>query len=272
MRGLENLKVNLRVVLLLFVVMGLTAGCSSWIYLSRDSTRNLISEDKRESFKKLGEIPYLGADRMESLVKYHLEFPKGKSLRRFYWTDKNLWGNRGFLMGDIPKGLPPPEKILEMPEYVEAVQKVSSRINEALDKELHDDEEVVIVKSPLFDENPPIEELIEEFKHRGQSQKMDERESQALVSREPVAHQEPRQNAEDPSNKVEYSEYRVGKDENLWKIAARQEVYGNPLRWHLIYEANRDKIIDPNRLIPGQLLRIPKEKSNISPVAVSDKT
>ena len=39
--------------------------------------------------------------------------------------------------------------------------------------------------------------------------------------------------------------YRVGAGETLWTIAAQQGIYGDPLLWPLIYQANRDQIRDP---------------------------
>jgi nucleoid-associated protein YgaU len=49
--------------------------------------------------------------------------------------------------------------------------------------------------------------------------------------------------------------YVVESGDSLSKIA--KEVYGDASRWPDIYEANRDKIDDPNLIYPGQELRIP---------------
>lgn len=43
--------------------------------------------------------------------------------------------------------------------------------------------------------------------------------------------------------------------DTLSKIA--QQEYGEASKWKVIYEANRDRISDPDRIQPGQLLRIP---------------
>jgi len=43
--------------------------------------------------------------------------------------------------------------------------------------------------------------------------------------------------------------------ETLWQIAA--EVAGDPHLWPRLYRANRDQIVDPSRLHPGQVLTIP---------------
>ncbi|MBE0597892.1 MAG: LysM peptidoglycan-binding domain-containing protein, partial [Desulfuromonadales bacterium] len=56
--------------------------------------------------------------------------------------------------------------------------------------------------------------------------------------------------------------YQVGADETLWAISARREVYGDPLLWPLLYQANRDQIKDPRQIYPGQVLSIPRDTSS----------
>jgi nucleoid-associated protein YgaU len=55
--------------------------------------------------------------------------------------------------------------------------------------------------------------------------------------------------------------YTVAGNETLWLIAARQEVYGDPLLWPLLYRANRDQIRDPRQIHAGQVLDIPRNIS-----------
>ena len=49
--------------------------------------------------------------------------------------------------------------------------------------------------------------------------------------------------------------YTVVKGDTLWKIAASQ--YGNGAKYPLIFEANKPMLKDPDRIYPGQNLRIP---------------
>jgi nucleoid-associated protein YgaU len=49
--------------------------------------------------------------------------------------------------------------------------------------------------------------------------------------------------------------YEVQAGDTLSKIAKRE--YGNANEWNRIFEANRDTLNDPNKIFPGQKLKIP---------------
>jgi nucleoid-associated protein YgaU len=51
--------------------------------------------------------------------------------------------------------------------------------------------------------------------------------------------------------------YTVVSGDTLSHIAQRH--YGDAGRWPAIFEANRDKLSDPDRIFPGQVLRIPDD-------------
>ena len=53
--------------------------------------------------------------------------------------------------------------------------------------------------------------------------------------------------------------YRVNNDEWLGKIAGYWEIYGDYRKWTLIYEANKDRIRDPDLIFPNQELVIPRQ-------------
>lgn len=48
----------------------------------------------------------------------------------------------------------------------------------------------------------------------------------------------------------------VQKGESLWKIA--EQHYGDGSKYMMIFEANRPMLSDPDKIYPGQALRIPK--------------
>jgi nucleoid-associated protein YgaU len=53
-----------------------------------------------------------------------------------------------------------------------------------------------------------------------------------------------------------FAQHTVAAGESLSVIA--QQWYGDALLWDRIYEANRNQIIDPNLIFPGQVLRVPQ--------------
>jgi len=53
--------------------------------------------------------------------------------------------------------------------------------------------------------------------------------------------------------------WKVYTGECLWKIAAYPEVYGDAVKWPLIYRANKDQIKDPDLIYPNQVLEIPRD-------------
>ncbi|WP_302503973.1 LysM peptidoglycan-binding domain-containing protein [Geoalkalibacter halelectricus] len=55
--------------------------------------------------------------------------------------------------------------------------------------------------------------------------------------------------------------YDVQVGDTLWLIAARPEVYGDPLLWPLLYKSNRDQIKDPRQVYFGQTLDVPRNVS-----------
>ena len=64
--------------------------------------------------------------------------------------------------------------------------------------------------------------------------------------------------------KVSSTEQIVGGDERSYTVAEGDSLshiakhfYGKASRWPLIFEANRDQLKDPDKIRPGQVLKIP---------------
>jgi len=51
--------------------------------------------------------------------------------------------------------------------------------------------------------------------------------------------------------------YTVAKGDTLSHIA--KHFYGKASHWHAIYDANRDQLDDPDKIFPGQVLKIPAQ-------------
>ena len=57
---------------------------------------------------------------------------------------------------------------------------------------------------------------------------------------------------------MQASTYTVQKDDTLQKIS--KKLFGSYGKWYKIYEANKNKIKNPNLLKPGMVLTIPAIK------------
>ena len=53
-----------------------------------------------------------------------------------------------------------------------------------------------------------------------------------------------------------YDQYEVVKGDHLWKIAKKDEIYGDAYQWIRIYGDNKDQIKDPDVISPEQVLNI----------------
>ncbi|MEO0123896.1 MAG: LysM peptidoglycan-binding domain-containing protein [candidate division WOR-3 bacterium] len=57
--------------------------------------------------------------------------------------------------------------------------------------------------------------------------------------------------------RCQYGRYKVNEGDWLSKIASMRNVYADGKKWPMIYEANKDKIKNPNLIYPGWILLIP---------------
>ncbi|KPK39610.1 MAG: hypothetical protein AMJ78_08260 [Omnitrophica WOR_2 bacterium SM23_29] len=57
--------------------------------------------------------------------------------------------------------------------------------------------------------------------------------------------------------KEAYTTYKVQKGDTLQKISTK--FYGTTKKWRKIFLANQDKLKSPDKVYPGQMLRIPQE-------------
>ncbi len=54
------------------------------------------------------------------------------------------------------------------------------------------------------------------------------------------------------------STYTVEKCDDLWSIAAKPQIYNDPWLWPLLWDANKGKISDPNKIKEGTVLMVPR--------------
>ncbi|MBU1147380.1 MAG: LysM peptidoglycan-binding domain-containing protein [Candidatus Omnitrophica bacterium] len=84
--------------------------------------------------------------------------------------------------------------------------------------------------------------------------KPQDREAKAIDDGKYIIEKEEKVESE---TKVSKKEYTIQKDDTLWKIARAQ--LGSGHRWKYLYELNKDKIKNPDKLRPGMTIVIPVE-------------
>jgi nucleoid-associated protein YgaU len=70
---------------------------------------------------------------------------------------------------------------------------------------------------------------------------------------------EPAQTTEAVLGEPKTITYVVQKNDTLEKIAARPEIYGDAKKWFKIFKANEDSLKSPNKIYPGQTIKIEKD-------------
>lgn len=196
----SKMKVILSLCLVGLVLAGALTGCARVSTYTTERTDQALDVGNRGFIA--GTAPRAPVEKRKltrTMIKLEFMLPPFPEWRRHYWTDKELWGNRGYITGG------PPKKVVARPPRPPKPVK---------------EEELVIMEEPI--ELPPKKPKL------------------------PTTH-------------------TVVKGECLWYIAGYPEVYGNPLEWPRIYEANRDIIKNPDLIYPGQVLRIPREDEEVAP-------
>jgi nucleoid-associated protein YgaU len=79
--------------------------------------------------------------------------------------------------------------------------------------------------------------------------------SLASTQEQPMSDMPDFSNVQSGSSSTATKVYEVKAGDSLSKIAKRE--YGDANKWPQIFEANKDILKDPNKIFPGQKLKIP---------------
>jgi nucleoid-associated protein YgaU len=169
-------------------------------------------------------------------------------------VDQEVKGNRGYLLGVPPpveRKTPATRKMvaveIELPPYPERDTELWGNLGYVSGEPKERPRKPVLPALPEIQEKIEIEKIPieEEAPTRG-----------AATIRDVAAGLVPAK--VEREEQEEFIEYKVQKGDTLEKIAARAEIYGNPKKWVKIYKANRDKLKSPDRIYPGQIIKIPR--------------
>jgi len=163
-------------------------------------------------------------------------------------------GNKGFISGDAPpqEQAAPRAKTrkiyqvtLELPPYAEWK---NFQFEPTVDKELWGNRGYIYggpqTIEPLPDEPEPQEAIVLP-------------EETSVFEIEDASDMAPVPVAEPASDKISYSTYTVQKGDTLQKISRKK--YGTTKRWKKIFDFNHDVLKNPNKIYPGQKIKIPQQ-------------
>ena len=145
-------------------------------------------------------------------------------------VDQDIPGNQGFVSGGVPA------------DYQQAPKKFTTRKTRVVEVE--------------FGKPSEIEKTASEPKTEVVPEQIESRQARPLEVTDSPLEFEPALSEAAQSKELPET-YVVQKNDTLQKIA--QHFYGTTKKWTKIYEANKEKLKTPDRIRPGQTLKIPKE-------------
>ena len=168
-------------------------------------------------------------------------------------------GNKGFISGSIPPEDSPKERVttrtvyqvtMEIPPYPE--WKNFRQSERTIDKEIWGNQGYIYggpqsVDSSCNAERDDDEKESEDIILPAESsytQKEDLEEIDVPVMKEPAA------------KEVSYTIYKIKSGDTLQKVS--KTVYGTTTKWKKIYDFNQDTLKNPNKIYPGQSIKIPE--------------
>jgi LysM repeat protein len=147
-------------------------------------------------------------------------------------VDQDLAGNRGYLSGGAPQSS-------------EVSERPTTRTTRVVEVEVHPP--IKFAKGPKKIIQTPAsreEDLSDEGTAGGNRGYIFTRSAAESAGQETQAN---------------FTYYTVKKNDTLQKIS--KALYGTTKKWNKIYTANQDTLKSPNRLYPGQVLKVPKDES-----------
>ncbi|TAN59709.1 LysM peptidoglycan-binding domain-containing protein [bacterium] len=146
-------------------------------------------------------------------------------------VDQDVTGNQGYISGSAPAGAEQPKKF-------------TRRATKVYEIELRSPLKFERLKTP-----PDQAEGKKDISQEGYQ------EGEVAGSEYPLSEQPEGMLPETQGGQFE--SYVVQKNDTLQKISTK--FYGTTKKWMKIFEANKDKLKSPDRVRPGQEIRIPKE-------------
>ena len=149
-------------------------------------------------------------------------------------TDLEVQGNQGYIVGGKNQQAAPTSRLGKTRKYT-VVEIELGKSKREVKKETSEETSLSQPSLPEASASSVKEEAV--FKESTPSKRVEEEST--------LTNEQPR-----------YKTYTVKKNDTLQKISKR--FYGTTRRWLKIYKANRDILKSPDRVYPGQVLKIPQ--------------
>ncbi|NLB56127.1 MAG: LysM peptidoglycan-binding domain-containing protein [Lentisphaerae bacterium] len=149
------------------------------------------------------------------------------------------------------------EKLISDAKIAFATESTTKMLMDARTEQLQKDNQSL--RSQVYELQNKLEHAEADlYSLRQELKKTEQALQEKIIAQKPGIEPKPQPPAQKEQEKrlPKNGEYRVQERDTLISIAS--EVYGNPDKWEIIYEANKDKIKNPNVLRPNQILIIPK--------------
>ena len=184
-----------------------------------------------------------------------IDYPFSPQPGEYGGLDSRKWGNQGYIfinpkVREYEQVSPLPPKQAPALAAVLGEEETRRQLEEEIARRERAEAELKKLKEEVAGLNEKVEEAI--FKNTQLEFKLGEKGEEALVAGTGVSDAPARLVVEKTDT------YLVQKDDNLWKISGRAEVYNDPYKWLLLYHANRDQIFEPDLIYPEMILLIPR--------------
>jgi nucleoid-associated protein YgaU len=184
-----------------------------------------------------------------------LDFPFSPQPGKYGGPDTRKWGNKGYIF--INPKLRDYEKITPLPPRKEP--ELQTLIGE--EETRRQLEEEIARREKAEAELRELKKEVGELKEKAEDEAIKNEQLKIKLEDAEAAGAVPGTGSPGTGGRlvVEKTDtYLVQKDDSLWKIAGRPEVYGDSYRWLLLYHANRDQIFEPDLIYPGMVLLVPR--------------
>ncbi|MFH1063258.1 MAG: LysM peptidoglycan-binding domain-containing protein [Candidatus Omnitrophota bacterium] len=169
-------------------------------------------------------------------------------------VDQEISGNKGFISGAIPPEDQPKERVTTRKVYQVTMEVPPYPEWKNFKNTMTPDKEIWGNRGYIYGGPDSV--------NQKQVSSAPETEQQSIVLPDENSYKVTEESEEEVSmpkpvkKQAAFSMYKVKQGDTLQKVS--QNVYGSTKHWKKIYDFNQDALKNPNKIYPGQMLKIPE--------------